>query len=178
MIEVLTELRTERLLLRAPVMDDAEAIFSEYASDSEVTRYLTWAPHKERETVSRFLDALIDRQRSGQEFSWVLTMPDECRAIGMIAARVRGHMVDLGYVLGRKHWNRGFMTEAIAAVAEWCLSQPGIFRVGAVCDTENIGSARALEKSGFEREGVLSRWTMHPNRSNEPRDCYIYGRVR
>lgn len=178
MIEPPSELRTARLLLRTPVIDDAEAILSEYAADPEVTRYLTWAPHKELETVGEFLKKLIERQRSGKEFPWLLTLPDECRAMGMISARVEAHSVDIGYVLGRKHWNRGFMAEAISAVSEWWLSQPGMFRISAVCDTENVGSARALEKAGFRREGELSRWIVLPNRSSEPRDCYIYGRVR
>lgn len=178
MIEPPSELRTARLLLRTPVIDDADAILSEYAADPEVTRYLTWAPHKESETVAEFLKELIERRRSGQEFSWLLMLQDECRVMGMISARVQAHSVDIGYVLGRKHWNRGFMAEAISVVSEWWLSQPGIFRISAVCDTENVGSARALEKAGFKREGELSRWIVLPNRSSEPRDCYIYGRVR
>jgi RimJ/RimL family protein N-acetyltransferase len=51
-------------------------------------------------------------------------------------------------------------------------------RIGAVCDVDNIGSARVLEKSGFVREGLLLRWLVHPNISDEPRDCYSYARVR
>jgi [ribosomal protein S5]-alanine N-acetyltransferase len=172
------ELRTERLLLRTPVFDDAEAIFDEYAADPEVTRYLTWAPHQKLETVAEFLQALIEQRLAGEEFPWMLTLPDERRAIGMIVARVQDCKVDIGYVLGRKHWNRGYMAEAISAVTDWWLSQPKIFRVSAVCDTENVASARALEKADFKREGELSRWIILPNRSSEPRDCYIYGRVR
>jgi RimJ/RimL family protein N-acetyltransferase len=178
MIEPPGELRTERLLLRTPVIDDAEAILGEYADDPEVTRYLTWAPHKALETVAEFLQDLIDRRRSGEEFPWLLTQPNERRVIGMITARVQAPRAEVGYVLGRKYWNRGFMTEAISAVAEWCLTQPGIFRVSAFCDTENLASARALEKAGFRREGEVARWIVLPNRSSEPRDCYIYGRVR
>ncbi|HEX7720097.1 MAG TPA: GNAT family N-acetyltransferase [Woeseiaceae bacterium] len=178
MTEPPSELRTDRLLLRAPVADDASAIFDEYAADPDVTRYLMWAPHQKLETVVEFLQDLIDRRLAGQEFSWLLTLPEEGRAIGMIVARVQDCKAEIGYVLGRKHWNRGYMAEAISAVAEWCLSQPEMFRVSAICDTENVASARALEKAGFKREGELSRWIKLPNRSSEPRDCYIYGRVR
>jgi len=52
-----------------------------------------------------------------------------------------------------------------------------VIRIGAVCDVENIGSARVLEKSGFVREGLLRRWLIHPNISDEPRDCYSYAHV-
>ena len=70
------------------------------------------------------------------------------------------------------------MTEALSEVPAWALRQPEIFRVGAVCDINNVGSARVLEKSGFAREGVLRRWLVHPNITDEPRDCYSYARVR
>jgi hypothetical protein len=63
-------------------------------------------------------------------------------------------------------------------VVNWALSQPPIFRIGAVCDVENIGSARVMEKAGLVREGLLRRWLMHPNISDEPRDCFIYARTR
>jgi RimJ/RimL family protein N-acetyltransferase len=172
------EFQTSSLSLRAPVLSDAEAIFSEYAADPEVTRYLTWIPHKSAETVATFLEGILSRSKSGEEFSWVLTTHGSDRAIGMLGARIRGYKVDIGYVLGRKHWGKGYMTEAVSELTDWLLLRPDIFRVWAVCDIENVASARTLEKSGFSREGTLRRWILHPNRSGEPRDCFVYGRAR
>ena len=83
-----------------------------------------------------------------------------------------------GYVLARPWWRQGLMTEVLTEVTVWALRQPSVFRIGAVCDFENIGSARVLEKSGFIREGLLRRWLLHPNISGEPRDCFSYARVR
>jgi [ribosomal protein S5]-alanine N-acetyltransferase len=60
----------------------------------------------------------------------------------------------------------------------WALTQPAIFRIGSVCDVDNIGSARVMEKSGLVREGLLRRWLIHPNISPEPRDCFLYALVR
>jgi ribosomal-protein-alanine N-acetyltransferase len=170
--------RTRRLSLRWPVIEDAQAIFEEYATDPDVTRYLTWTPHKELATVVEFLTGVIHRNESGEAFSWALSRSDEGQVIGMLGARARGHMVDIGYVLGRRHWGNGYMPEAVSWLTDWALQQPGVFRVWAVCDAENTASARTLEKSSFEREGLLRRWIVHPNCSSEPRDCHIYGRVR
>jgi [ribosomal protein S5]-alanine N-acetyltransferase len=58
------------------------------------------------------------------------------------------------------------------------MRQPDVWRIGDVCDVENVGSARVMEKAGLTREGLLRRWMMHPNVSDAPRDCFIYARVR
>ena len=70
------------------------------------------------------------------------------------------------------------MPEAISALANAALESPRIYRVQATCDTENIPSQRALEKSSFIREGRLARYTVHPNLSPEPRACFIYAKFR
>jgi [ribosomal protein S5]-alanine N-acetyltransferase len=70
------------------------------------------------------------------------------------------------------------MTEALSEVADWAMRQGDIWRIGAVCDVENLASARVMEKSGLEREGILRRWLVHPNISPEPRDCFSYAKCR
>jgi ribosomal-protein-alanine N-acetyltransferase len=139
---------------------------------------MTWVPHRKPDTVAEFLKILDSRAKSGEEFSWVLTSRNSDRAIGMLGARVRDYKVDIGYVLGRFHWGKGYMTEAVSSLAEWMLSRREIFRIWAVCDIENPASARVLEKSDFVQEGILRRWMAHPNLCAEPRDCFMYGRVR
>lgn len=98
--------------------------------------------------------------------------------MGMITARVDDHKWELGYVLSRSNWGKGFMTEAVKGVIEWALKQPEIFRVWAVCDVDNRASARVMEKTGMKREGRLSRWSVHPNLSAQPRDSYCYAMVK
>ena len=70
------------------------------------------------------------------------------------------------------------MPEAIAALTELALSDEEVFRVQAFCDVENIPSQRALEKSGFSREGRHERFFIHPNVSLEPRPCYMYAKCK
>jgi len=76
------------------------------------------------------------------------------------------------------YWHHGYATEAGRAVIAWAADLPEVYRVWAVCDVENPASARVLEKLGMSREGVLRRWIIHPNISSEPRDCYVYSKVR
>ena len=70
------------------------------------------------------------------------------------------------------------MTEAVSELTHWFLEQPEVFRVWALCDIENQASARVLERSGFEMEGTLRRWLIHPNVSPEPRDALCFSIVR
>ena len=159
-------------------MSDADDIFDNYASDPQVTRYVTWRPYKDRSEVAPFLLSRLARWDSGEEYSWVLTVPPEDRAIGMIGCRVRELAADIGYVLSRKYWSRGYATEATKAMVDWASGLEFIYRVWAVCDVENKASARVLEKVGMQREGILGRYIVHPNISPEPRDCYVYAWVR
>ncbi|WP_053070661.1 GNAT family N-acetyltransferase [Halomonas sp. PR-M31] len=129
-------IETPRLLLRAPVIEDADAIFEEYAADPTVTHYLTWLAHESKETTAGFLRARINVSKTGKEFSWAITLQGNDRVIGMIDARFQGHRVEIGFVLGQKHWGQGYMTEATTALAKWSLGQHGIFRVWAVCGEE------------------------------------------
>jgi RimJ/RimL family protein N-acetyltransferase len=105
-------------------------------------------------------------------------MAPEDRVIGMIGCRVRQHAADIGYVLSRKYWGHGYVTEAAKAIVEWATGVEFIYRVSAVCDVENKASARVLEKVGMQREGILKRYIVHPNISPEPRDCFVYAKTR
>ena len=169
---------TERLVLRRPRLSDADDIFDNYAADPEVTRYVTWPPYTVRSEVAPFLQSRLARWDSGEEFSWVITRPREGRVIGMIACRVCDHAVDIGYVLSRHFWNRGYVTEAASAIVDWAINLESVYRVWAVCDVENKASARVLEKIGMQREGILRRYIVHPNVSPEPRDCFVYSTIR
>jgi [ribosomal protein S5]-alanine N-acetyltransferase len=169
---------TQRLVLRPPVMNDAEAIFLGYASDPEVTRYMTWKQHTNVSVTRAFLARCLDCWDQETAFPWALTLAGSQRLIGMIELRLSPPRADLGYGLARSLWGQGLATEAVQAVVDWCIDQPEIFRVWAVCDVENKGSARVLEKSGMQREGILRRWLVHPNISLEPRNCYCYAKVK
>lgn len=181
MISTQTLFHTDRLTLRAPRLSDAEAIFHNYARDPEVTRYLVWRPHRAVTETEAFLRLCLEGWERQTELTWVLTLRDLDDAIGMVAVRPSDpseHAVNFGYVLARKYWGQGMMTEAAGRLMEWISSTPGIYRIWATCDVENVASARVLEKLSMQREGVLRRWEVRPNISPEPRDSLVYAWVR
>ena len=70
------------------------------------------------------------------------------------------------------------MTESARARIEWAFQHPVIYRVYATTDVENVASWRVMEKAGMECEGILRRYIVQPNISDEPRDSYIYAIVK
>ena len=169
---------TARLLLRPVAVADADAIFDNYAQDQEVARYVIWRPHRNRGETQAYVEHCVATPAE-VERTYMLVGRKDNVVRGAFALRQRApHRLDCGYGLARRWWRQGLMTEALTEVTVWALSQPSVFRIGAVCDVDNIGSARVLEKSGFFLEGLLHRWLVHPNVSDEPRDCYSYARVR
>jgi ribosomal-protein-alanine N-acetyltransferase len=167
-------IETDRLRLRSARESDAEAIFAAYGQDRDVTMYLAWRPSGRIEDTCEHLRLMVEACGQGKALQWVILRKEDERLIGMIGGRIDGHKIELGYVLAKAYWNRGYMTEAVRAVIDWALGEPEIYRVWAVCDVENPASARVMESAGMQREGLLRRWSMHPTRSDEPRDCYCY----
>ena len=172
------EIRTSRLRLRGPVSADASAIFKSYAQDLQVCRFMIWTPHSSESITRDFIASCIEACSSRNRLPYVITIRDSDVAIGMLDTRVAGTTVALGYVLARAHWGKGFMPEAVQALTDAAFSNAGIFRIQATCDVENVPSQRALEKSGFSREGRLERYSIHPNISAEPRACFMYAKCR
>ena len=171
-------LRTPRLLLRKPRPDDAPLMFAAYARDPAVTRYLIWQPHPDISETHRVIEHFLTQWSAGTAFTWLLFERATNELVGSIGARTKEDGFDLGYLLAQRWWGQGLMQEAIQAVTEWAFTVPWVSRVSAACDVENRGSARVLEKSGFRRERLEERYSVHPNISAEPRDCYLYTRIR
>ena len=73
----------------------------------------------------------------------------------MVEARIDAYMVNIGYVIGRAYWNRGYATEAVTALVNYLFKSYPINRVECCTSTENLASIRMAEKCGFVREGVL-----------------------
>ncbi len=176
MIHIPEVITTDRLTLRRPALTDAADIYS-YAHDPEVTRYMVWPTHSDIAESLAFLEACGPRWESGEESCWVITVTPENRAIGAIGCRIREYDADFGYVLNRTGWGRGYATEAARVVVTWLKSLPGICRIWATCDTDNIASVRVLEKTGLSCEGRPRRSTIRPNVSPTPRDTFVFAFV-
>jgi ribosomal-protein-alanine N-acetyltransferase len=167
---------TPRLVLRRPLLVDAPRLFEAYTSDSEIVRFMSWRVHEDLATTRAFVEHCLERWASEAGFPYVIEI--DGRPVGTIELRKKDAGVDFGYVIARDCWGRGYMTEALSTLVDWSLEQPGVWRASAFCDTENLASARVMEKAGMSFEGILRRYFVHPNIAPEPRDCRLYAKVR
>ncbi len=168
------DLRTHRLVLRRPEKDDAARIFRTFGSDPEVTRFLTWRPHRSIADAEAAIAQRIHRLNDGSEYSWIVQRADHREPIGIVSAWFAGGCAELGFVLARAFWGLGLMTEAVLAVTEWVLTSEDVTRVWATCDLENLASARVLEKTGLIKRGVFEREIVRPNLSPIPRPSLLF----
>lgn len=178
-------LRTERLVLRRPVSEDAARVFRSYGTDPEVTRFLAWRPHRSLADARNAMAARLERLAAGTELSWVLEPaaadpadPGGTGLAGLVSAWLERGEAELGFVLARRHWGRGLMTEAVRAVVAMLFEAPGPSRVWATCDAENLASARVLEKAGLLPRGRFARDIVRPNLAPEPRPSLLFERLR
>jgi [ribosomal protein S5]-alanine N-acetyltransferase len=81
---------------------------------------------------------------------------------------------EMGYWIGEELWGRGIATAAIRLVTNYAFSHFGLVRVFAIPFTSNVGSCRALEKAGYEREGLMRRSAL---KDGQIRDQFLYAKI-
>jgi len=167
-------IETSRTLLRKPILADAKKIFESYASNTEVTKYLSWKTHKTVLETHAFITTCLQDWQEGTAFHWVIEEKTSKDLMGMVTVKHQGHKANFGYVLAKKHWGKGYMTEVAKEIVQLLSNEPSIIRIWAFCDTENSASCRVMEKAGLTKEGILKSWIIHPNKSDVPRDCHSF----
>ena len=162
--------------LRRPRLSDAPSIF-EYGSDPEVARFADWPRLTSLEPLLETLSRREILWNEGLEYYWIITLKDSDKAIGAISCRIAENAAEIGYLLNRKYWGRGYATQAARAIVDWALSQAEVSLVWATCDVENVASIRVLERIGMHREKILPNYRIRPQISGQARDAYLYVRI-
>ncbi|MFT3774407.1 MAG: GNAT family protein [Minicystis sp.] len=156
-------LETPRLLLRAPVTNDAGDLLA-LRGDAEITRYQMIEAPPDIDAARAQINRWRKRFELRAEVRWIITAREDGAFVGISAYSFfvppldRGHVV---YEVARRAWGRGLATEALAAMVAWGHEQAGLNRIEAVVVPGNVASARVLEKVGFTEEGLMrayGRW--------------------
>ena len=150
-------IETSRLILRRAVLEDAEPMFRNWASDPEVTKYLTWPTYEKVETAHQILDLWVTEYEKPDYYQWMIVLKELGEPIGSISVVRQNDRVEeaeIGYCIGSRWWHRGIMTEALTAVIEYLFTEVGMNRVAARHDPNNPHSGGVMRKCGMKYEGT------------------------
>lgn len=150
-------LETDRLILRRFIIEDAEMMYQNWASDPEVTRFLTWPTHPNVNVTKTLLEDWIKRYEDNATYNWVMELKDTHEVIGNISVvKLREDIsaADMGYCMGRAWWGKGLMPEALRAVIDYLFAEVGVNRIAACHDVNNPKSGRVMDKAGMKVEGI------------------------
>ncbi|TAG80394.1 MAG: N-acetyltransferase [Burkholderiales bacterium] len=150
------EFVTPRLVLRAYTAADLEALRA-VNEDPEVTQYLPYSTWKTLEDAHAWQARLEKRAaaREGMQFAIRIQASGELLGTALLFGFNIDHEVaEIGYVIGRAHWGKGYVVEAMQPLIDFAFDRMGCHRLGAKLDVRNRASARVLEKLGFAYEGT------------------------
>jgi ribosomal-protein-alanine N-acetyltransferase len=167
-------LETEKLILRRFTIDDTEAVYNNWTSDSEVSKYMRWEPHKNINETRLKINDWLERYHKNNFYQWVITIKDSGEPIGAIGLFVvnEGDLCgDFGYSISRKYWGQGIATEALKAVIKFAFEEVGFNRIESYHSTKNPASGKVMLNAGMKFEG-LAKQKYRSNVGFE--DCNMY----
>lgn len=152
-------IETQRLLLRPFTMADAPAMYENWASDPEVTKFLTWPTHTSVEVSRAVLTDWTNCYRRPDFYNWAIVRKDNGPApignISVVGYREDIRQAAIGYCMSRALWGGGIMPEALTALIGFLFDEIGFNRIEADHATTNPKSGRVMEKASMKHEGVM-----------------------
>ena len=147
------ELETARLILRKFKEDDLAAVHS-YASCAENLVYMTWGPNSEDQSRD-FIKREMAKAQEDKEHNYAIILKENNSLIGGCGLSLDEDKAEIGWLLHRDHWGRGYCTELGRELLRLGFEELKLHRIVARCDSENIESYRVMEKIGMRREGLF-----------------------
>lgn len=149
-------LKTERLTLTELDLKDLPKIH-ELHSLPETDEFNTMGIPADIHVTERLLADWIGIRELEPRMKYVFKIEDVDRnfigLIGLNMGKPNYLTGEVWYKLHKDFWNKGYATEALKALLEFCFSDLKLHRIEAGCAVENHGSIRVLEKAGMTREG-------------------------
>jgi len=152
-------MESERLVLRRFVMEDAGAMYRNWASDNDVTEFLTWPAHTDEEVSKAVLKDWVSQYGNKNYYQWAIVLKENGEEpIGSISAVSMNDdidMVHIGYCLGKRWWHLGIMSEALKTVMDYFFDTVGANRIESRHDPNNPHSGMVMKKCGMKYEGTM-----------------------
>lgn len=169
-------IEAERVLLRPILPSDRQELF-EIFSDSKVMEYWSSPPYKSITQAEELVENIQNGYESQSFLQLGIEYRDSKRLIGtatLHAIQTQCSRAEIGYALHPSYWGQGLMHEALTTLVTYAFEQAHLLRLEADIEPNNLASAKALLRLGFQKEGYFpSRWIVNDVIS----DSEMYGLV-
>jgi ribosomal-protein-alanine N-acetyltransferase len=168
------ELNTKDLILREYTLLDFEAVHS-YGNDPEVLKYMLWGPNSISDTKNFIMVSMLQSlQEKRDEIGLAIVEKTTGFCIGGVSLIIKKQDAEIGWILNRTSWGKGFAKQAALALLEFGFNKLKLRRIEATCDTENIRSYQLMERLGMKRMALEKG--VRPSRvpNLPPSDQYRY----
>ena len=162
--------QTERLTIRKITRSDAAAMFEVYG-DAQAMRWVDDGEPIERVACDHWVDVTLGNYASRGYGMVMIRLTETDELVGFCGLVHPGgqERPELKYALLRRHWGKGFATEAARGLLAYGAEEFGLGEVIATTFPENTVSHRVLEKCGFafsedrvEDDGSVTRVHVRP----------------
>ncbi len=170
-------LETERLILRPLQVSDAEEIFCNWATDPEVSRFMSWSVHENIEVTREWLRETEEHLELDTAYDWGFERKFDHTLIGSggMYFNEERKMFMIGYNLMKSCWNQGYTTEAVKRILRFAVEERKQERLFAYHAKENPNSGRVMEKAGFHYVNDTAYDSLDGKRHFEARE-YLFER--
>lgn len=144
-------LETDRLAIRPVIQTDLEPVYAIH-SEKQVNQYLPY------ETWQSWSDALawyerVEKRRGEEDAEqFVIINKSDGVLLGTCIVFIHGadsESLELGYVLAKPHWGKGYMLEALSEFVPVLAKRLNLTKLMAVIESKNASSLKLISKLGF-----------------------------
>lgn len=149
-------IETERLILRRFTVEDTDAMFRNWASNKEVTKFLMWPAHEDISVSEKVLKEWVDNYFKSDFYQWAIVLKkngsEPIGTIGVVSHDDAVGKVHIGYCIGQEWWNKGITSEALHYVMEFLFEKVDVQRIESRHDPRNMNSGEVMKKCGMKYE--------------------------
>ena len=177
MTETIPDLHSKRLILRPFTQSDAQDVAS-YVGDKEIAATTLSIPHPySLEMAVEWIDTHVEAFARGESVNFAITLSDTLELIGAVGlVRNEEHdRAEMGYWVGKPHWNRGFASEAAHLVVDFGFEVWQLERIYAQHFATNPASGKVMMNAGMQYEGCLRH---HLKKWGQYQDLNVYSVLR
>lgn len=177
MTKTIPDLHSVRLLLRHFTRSDAHDV-ARYVGDKEIAATTLSIPHPySLEMAVEWIDTHAELYARGESINFAITLADTHQLIGAIGLVLyKEHdRAEMGYWVGKPHWNRGFASEAARSVVDFGFKVWQLERIYAHHFATNPVSGKVMVNAGMQYEGCLRH---HIKKWGQYQDLNVYSVLR